>query len=355
MSNQRIKIIGKKKFNEKTKVIGIRVPISKYDDIKNLVNLLVNDILKGRQIRIQTQRKNGIIRDILDEIGNPNEEKIQSQEIIDLKKGFSELLTIKNKVSQHFNNSFWSLLSDENWIKILKQGDFDLISRVKKNLNNPANPNDSNLKEKIKKLYEEFDSLPKKEQYSLGSKGVEILNKIHKLEIKLEKNPKIKRIHPFRVKSDIIAIKGYLSHVPLDIAPNDDKGVYFTKAQQFVESLIKKYEKLAKKSNPNNPGNPGNSDKKMDIKTLENIENLIWKDILQEDKENFTPEFREKVRKTIEKIEIMIKTNKYTNMLESFDLLNDSDKLETWLSYLTEKEREKLYSHELLDEFDLLP
>ena len=47
----------------------------------------------------------------------------------------------------------------------------------------------------------------------------------------------------------------------------------------------------------------------MKIRTLHNIEDLIWKDILQEDKDNFTPEFRQKVKATIEKIEMMIKTN----------------------------------------------
>lgn len=43
-----------------------------------------------------------------------------------------------------------------------------------------------------------------------------------------------------------------------------------------------------------------------------------------------------------------------SNMLETFDLLN-SGKLEDFLSNLTEKEREKLYTHKLLDNYDLLP
>ena len=47
----------------------------------------------------------------------------------------------------------------------------------------------------------------------------------------------------------------------------------------------------------------------MKTKTFDNIEALIWKDILQEDKDNFTPEFNQKVRETIEKIEMMLKTN----------------------------------------------
>ena len=38
-----------------------------------------------------------------------------------------------------------------------------------------------------KELRQEFDSLPKKNRYSLGSRGVDILNKIHRLEIKRDK------------------------------------------------------------------------------------------------------------------------------------------------------------------------
>ena len=36
----------------------------------------------------------------------------------------------------------------------------------------------------IMKLWKEFKSLPKQKQYSLGSRGVEIINEIHKLKIK---------------------------------------------------------------------------------------------------------------------------------------------------------------------------
>lgn len=265
MPNQRIRRRGKKEFNEETKVVGIRVPLSKHNEIKNLVNLLVNNILRGKQIRIQTQAKNGIIKDIFNEIGNPNEEETQpSQEIIDLKKGFSELLKVYNKIRKKTNDQISGLLNAEGIEAILNGINFDFIKKVEKS-------------------------------------PIELIKKV-------EKSPKIKRIHPLRVKSDITAIKGYLSHVPLDIAPNDDKGVYFTKAQQFVESLIKKYEKLAKKGNP----------------------------------------YTEKELK-------FFKEEIYENMLSTFDLLNDLDELETFLSYLTEEERKKLYSHKLLDEFDLLP
>lgn len=48
----------------------------------------------------------------------------------------------------------------------------------------------------------------------------------------------------------------------------------------------------------------------------------------------------------------------YTNLTESFDLLNDPKKLDLFLSYLTEEQRSKLYSHPLVDlkdGYDLLP
>ncbi len=151
MSNQKIRIIGKKKFNEETKVVGIRVPLSKHNEIKTLVNLLVNNILKGKQIRIQAQRKNGIIKDIFNEIGNPNEEEIQSQKSIDLKKGFSEFLIVYNKIRKKTNNSISGFLSAEGVAEILNELNFDLIKRVEKNLNNPDNP-----KIKIGKEYDSF-------------------------------------------------------------------------------------------------------------------------------------------------------------------------------------------------------
>ncbi len=43
------------------------------------------------------------------------------------------------------------------------------------------------------------------------------------------------------------------------------------------------------------------------------------------------------------------------NMLEIFDLLGDVDTLENFIMELTEKQKEKLYSHKLLQEYDLLP
>ena len=43
------------------------------------------------------------------------------------------------------------------------------------------------------------------------------------------------------------------------------------------------------------------------------------------------------------------------NILNTFDLLHDINKLESFLEILSEKERDELYSHPLLTEYDLLP
>jgi len=45
----------------------------------------------------------------------------------------------------------------------------------------------------------------------------------------------------------------------------------------------------------------------------------------------------------------------FVNMMETFNLLNDTDKLESFLSKLTQEQRDKLYYHPLLDYYDLLP
>ena len=42
------------------------------------------------------------------------------------------------------------------------------------------------IRKEIIELRHEFNDLPKRRRYSLGSKGVEILNKIHRLECELE-------------------------------------------------------------------------------------------------------------------------------------------------------------------------
>lgn len=44
----------------------------------------------------------------------------------------------------------------------------------------------------------------------------------------------------------------------------------------------------------------------------------------------------------------------FKNMLEIFDLLTDQENLELFLSKLTEDQRDKLYGHALLQEYDLL-
>ena len=43
------------------------------------------------------------------------------------------------------------------------------------------------------------------------------------------------------------------------------------------------------------------------------------------------------------------------NMLETFNLLADVEKLEFFLKRLTEKQRSQLYSHPILKDYDLLP
>lgn len=44
----------------------------------------------------------------------------------------------------------------------------------------------------------------------------------------------------------------------------------------------------------------------MNDKKIEQVKRLIWKEILQEDEENFTSEFRTQVEKAIFKIESII-------------------------------------------------
>ena len=44
-----------------------------------------------------------------------------------------------------------------------------------------------------------------------------------------------------------------------------------------------------------------------------------------------------------------------TNLTESLDLLHDTGKLEAFLSILTEEQRDKLYDHSILKDYDLLP
>ena len=44
-----------------------------------------------------------------------------------------------------------------------------------------------------------------------------------------------------------------------------------------------------------------------------------------------------------------------TNFTETLDLLHDTGKLEAFLSILTEEQRDKLYDHSILKDYDLLP
>ena len=46
---------------------------------------------------------------------------------------------------------------------------------------------------------------------------------------------------------------------------------------------------------------------------------------------------------------------KFTNLIESLDLLHDQDTLEAFTAILNEEQSDKLYSHEILKNYDLLP
>lgn len=46
---------------------------------------------------------------------------------------------------------------------------------------------------------------------------------------------------------------------------------------------------------------------------------------------------------------------KLTNLTESLDLLHNTDHLEAFLSILTEEQKDKLYDHPILKNYDLLP
>ena len=49
------------------------------------------------------------------------------------------------------------------------------------------------------------------------------------------------------------------------------------------------------------------------------------------------------------------KEEKFTNLIESFDLLHDQDTLEAFTAILNEEQSDKLYSHPILKNYDLLP
>jgi len=50
-----------------------------------------------------------------------------------------------------------------------------------------------------------------------------------------------RKLHPARILYDLKSIKGYFFCVPKNIAPNEDKGIYFEKAMNFLDSLIQEY------------------------------------------------------------------------------------------------------------------
>jgi len=102
-----------------------------------------------------------------------------------------------------------------------------------------------------------------------------------------------------------------------------------------------------------------------EIKSMTKVETTPIKKKPQ-DKESYSPEWLNN-NKDIEGIEIdwvdaktlkelkQFREEKLTNLIESFGLLNDLNKLEAFTAILTEEQRDKLYSHPILKEFDLLP
>lgn len=53
--------------------------------------------------------------------------------------------------------------------------------------------------------------------------------------------------------------------------------------------------------------------------------------------------------------EILKRNRTYRQILETFDLLFNDEKLEDFLISLTDNQRSKLYNHKLLKIYDLLP
>lgn len=102
-----------------------------------------------------------------------------------------------------------------------------------------------------------------------------------------------------------------------------------------------------------------------EIKSMTKVETIPIKNAPQ-DKESYSPEWL-KNNKDIEGNEIdwvdsetlkemkQFREEKLTNLIESLDLLNDTGKLEAFTAILTEEQRNELYSHQILKEFDLLP
>ena len=52
----------------------------------------------------------------------------------------------------------------------------------------------------------------------------------------------VRKLHPARILYDLKSIKGYFKCVPKNIAPDKDKGVYFEKAINYLDSMIREYE-----------------------------------------------------------------------------------------------------------------
>ena len=102
-----------------------------------------------------------------------------------------------------------------------------------------------------------------------------------------------------------------------------------------------------------------------EIKSMTKVETTSIKKAPQ-DKEKYSAEWLNN-NKDIEGNEIdwvdsetlkemkQFREEKLTNLMESLNLLHDNNKLEAFIAILTEEQRDKLYSHPYLLEFDLLP
>jgi len=48
----------------------------------------------------------------------------------------------------------------------------------------------------------------------------------------------VKKINPYQMRAKLLALKGAFDKVPDDIAPSEDKGIYFYKAIEDLKKLI---------------------------------------------------------------------------------------------------------------------
>ena len=102
-----------------------------------------------------------------------------------------------------------------------------------------------------------------------------------------------------------------------------------------------------------------------EIKSMTKVETTPIKKKPQ-DTESYTPEWLNNNKDTCgndidwidaKKLKEMkqFREEKFTNLIESLDLLHDQDTLEAFTAILTEAQCDKLYSHPILNDYDLLP